>query len=112
MAYVVAEPCIKCKFTDCVTACPVDCFREGPNMLAIDPMECIDCRACVDHCPVNAIYHHEALPPQWAHYARLNRQWAKQWPDIDRPKPPMPEAEAYAKVLPKAQWLEAEEGTP
>ena len=46
MTHVVVETCIKCKYTDCVDVCPVDCFREGPNMLSIDPDECIDC-ACV-----------------------------------------------------------------
>ena len=56
MAYVVTEPCIRCKFTDCVAVCPVDCFREGENFLVIDPEECIDCGACVPACPVAAIY--------------------------------------------------------
>ncbi|XLM23110.1 ferredoxin family protein, partial [Chromobacterium piscinae] len=55
MAYVVTEACIKCKYTDCVEVCPVDCFREGPNFLAIDPDECIDCSLCVAECPVGAI---------------------------------------------------------
>jgi len=56
MAYVVTESCIKCKYTDCVDVCPVDCFREGPNMLVIDPEECIDCTLCVPECPVEAIF--------------------------------------------------------
>ena len=56
MAYVVTEACIKCKYTDCVDVCPVDCFREGPNMLVIDPDECIDCTLCVPECPVEAIF--------------------------------------------------------
>ena len=51
MTYVVVETCIKCKWTDCVDVCPVDCFREGPNMLVIDPDECIDCTRCVSECP-------------------------------------------------------------
>ena len=55
MTYVVTESCIKCKYTDCVDVCPVDCFREGPNFLAIDPEECIDCTLCVAECPVEAI---------------------------------------------------------
>ena len=59
MTYVVTESCIKCKYTDCVDVCPVDCFREGPNFLAIDPDECIDCAVCVAECPVNAIYAEE-----------------------------------------------------
>ena len=56
MAFVVADPCVKCKFTDCVSVCPVDCFKEGENMLVIDPVDCIDCGACVPACPVSAIY--------------------------------------------------------
>ena len=62
MPYVVTEPCIKCKFTDCVAACPVDCFREGENFLVIDPDECIDCGACVPECPVEAIFTEEDVP--------------------------------------------------
>ena len=56
MAYVVAEPCIKCKYTDCVEVCPVDCFYEGPNFLVIHPDECIDCGACEPACPTKAIF--------------------------------------------------------
>ena len=62
MTYVVTESCIKCKYTDCVDVCPVDCFREGPNMLVIDPDECIDCAVCIPECPVNAIYAEEDVP--------------------------------------------------
>jgi len=62
MTYVVTESCIKCKYTDCVDVCPVDCFREGPNMLVIDPDECIDCTLCVPECPVEAIYAEDDVP--------------------------------------------------
>ena len=62
MAYVVTESCIKCKYTDCVDVCPVDCFREGPNMLVIDPDECIDCTLCVPECPVEAIFAGDDVP--------------------------------------------------
>ena len=55
MTFVVTESCIKCKYTDCVEVCPVDCFHEGPNMLVIDPEDCIDCAMCETECPVNAI---------------------------------------------------------
>src|SRR5204862_7026125 len=51
MAYIVAEPCIKCKYTDCVAVCPVECFYEGENTLAIHPDECSDCGACEPECP-------------------------------------------------------------
>ena len=55
MTYVVNENCIKCKLTDCVEVCPVDCFYEGENMLVINPDECIDCGVCEPECPINAI---------------------------------------------------------
>ena len=63
MTYVVTEACVKCKYTDCVDVCPVDCFREGPNMLVIDPEECIDCTLCVPECPVEAICAEDDVPP-------------------------------------------------
>ena len=65
MTYVVTESCIKCKYTDCVDVCPVDCFREGPNMLVIDPAECIDCTLCVPECPVEAIFAKRSVGRSW-----------------------------------------------
>ena len=62
MTHVVTESCIRCKYTDCVDVCPVDCFREGPNFLTIDPDECIDCAVCIPECPVNAIMPEEDVP--------------------------------------------------
>ena len=83
MTYVVTEGCIKCKFTDCVDVCPVDCFREGPNFLAIDPYECIDCAVCVPECPVNAIYAEEDVPADQIHMIKLNVDLARSgWPSI------------------------------
>ena len=64
MTYVITENCIKCKYTDCVEVCPVDCFHEGPNMLVIDPDECIDCGACVPECPVDAIFADTDVPDE------------------------------------------------
>ena len=72
MTHVVTESCIRCKYTDCVDVCPVDCFREGPNFLVIDPDECIDCAVCIPECPVNAIYAEEDTPADQV--ARLNRE--------------------------------------
>jgi ferredoxin len=63
MTFVVTESCIKCKLTDCVEVCPVDCFHEGPNMLVIDPEECIDCTLCEPECPVEAIYSEDMKDP-------------------------------------------------
>ena len=75
MTHVVTESCIKCKYTDCVDVCPVDCFREGPNMLVIEPDECIDCAVCIPECPVNAIFPEESLPPEWANYTAIDATW-------------------------------------
>jgi ferredoxin len=73
MAMVVTEPCLGCKYTDCVVVCPCDCFREGEDMLYINPDDCIDCEACIPECPVGAIFHEDDVPPQWSNYIELNR---------------------------------------
>ena len=93
MAHIVAEPCIACKYTDCVAVCPVDCFYEGANMLVIHPDECIDCGACVPVCPTTAIFPQDQLPEKWNEYTQLNADYAKQWPNISDQKEPMPTAE-------------------
>ena len=72
MAFIVAEPCIACKYTDCVAVCPVDCFYEGANFLVIHPDECIDCGACEPECPVEAIFPEDALPEKWAPFTKVN----------------------------------------
>ena len=74
MTYVVVESCIRCKLTDCVEVCPVDCFHEGPNFLVIDPEECIDCAACEPVCPVMAIFAEEDVPEgdNWEKFTELN----------------------------------------
>ena len=77
MTYVVVESCIKCKYTDCVDVCPVDCFREGPNMLVIDPDECIDCTLCVAECPVEAIFAEDDVPDDQRHWTQKNAELAK-----------------------------------
>lgn len=106
MTFVVAEPCIKCKYTDCVEVCPVDCFYEGPNFLAIHPDECIDCNACVPVCPVNAIYADDELPAPWEHYAAWNSYLATQWKgaghNIAEKRDPLPDADYWA-TAPKSE---------
>ena len=82
MTFVVTENCIKCKFTDCVDVCPVDCFHEGPNFLVIDPDECIDCTLCEPECPANAIFAEDELPEGQEHFVTLNEELAKNWPVI------------------------------
>ena len=86
MTYVVTESCIRCKYTDCVDVCPVDCFREGPNFLVIDPDECIDCTLCVAECPVEAIFAEDDVPADQQPFIALNAELAKQWPVITEKK--------------------------
>jgi len=88
MTYVVTDNCIKCKYTDCVEVCPVDCFYEGENMLVIHPDECIDCGVCEPECPAEAIKPDtESNLDTWL---KLNADYAKSWPNItvkkDAPK--------------------------
>lgn len=89
MAFVVTEPCFGCKYTDCVTVCPCDCFHEGESMLFIDPIDCIDCEACVAECPVEAIYHEDNVPEEWQEYIELNAEMSKTCPSITERKPPL-----------------------
>jgi len=106
MAHVVAEPCIACKYTDCVSVCPVDAFREGVNFLVIDPAACIDCGLCVSECPVSAIFSEDDLPAKWADYLELNARFAAAWPRIDTQKPPLPEAGAMKTLENKRDMLD------
>ena len=72
MAFVVYEPCHDCKYTDCVVVCPTSCFYQDEMQLYIDPIECIDCEACVPECPVEAIFHETNVPSQWTDFIQLN----------------------------------------
>jgi ferredoxin len=129
MAYVVGEACIKCKYTDCVAVCPVDCFYEGANSVVINPDECIHCGACEPECPTNAIYDEDDLPAKWAAFKDLNALFSgakgagdvdrkgfpkavlkvldngafKAWPNINAQKGAMEGADAAAKVEAKLE---------
>ncbi|MEB3360001.1 MAG: ferredoxin FdxA [Synechococcales bacterium] len=96
MPYVVTETCIKCKYTDCVEVCPVDCFYEGANMLVIHPDECIDCGVCEPECPAEAIVPDTDLRAE--SWIKLNRQYAEQWPNINRKKNPPPDADENIQI--------------
>ena len=109
MTHVVTEACIRCKYTDCVTVCPVDCFHEGPNFLAIDPDECIDCTLCVSECPVDAIFRDVDLPDGMEKYPELNARLARRWPVIIQKKPALPDAEQWRHVRDKRQYLDTGE---
>ena len=89
MAYVVTEPCDKCKYTDCVEVCPVDCFHEDETILYIDPEECIDCGACIPECPVEAIFEEDDAPEEWQHYIKINAEKSLILPVIIEKKEPL-----------------------
>jgi len=91
MTHVVTEACFGCKYTDCVTVCPVDCFREGAQMLYIDPEECIDCQQCVSECPVEAIFQDIDVPEQLQGFIALNVEMAAKCPEITEKKAPLTE---------------------
>ncbi|RPH67386.1 MAG: ferredoxin family protein [Burkholderiales bacterium] len=110
MTHVVGEACIKCKYTDCVDVCPVDAFREGRNMLVIDPDECIDCGVCIPECPVNAISTEEDLPQAQLDYIGLNAELARHWPTITKTKSTLAEADEWAKVQDKKAMLDRRAG--
>lgn len=92
MPYVVTENCIRCKYTDCVEVCPVDCFYEGENMLAIDPDQCIDCGVCEPECPADAIKSGDDANIKWQ---EINREMAQRWPNIVKKKDGYPNADEH-----------------
>jgi len=93
MTFAVTEACIRCKYTDCVEVCPVDCFYEGENMLVIHPDECIDCGVCEPECPADAIVPDTA--PDAERWIAINAKYAVLWPNIADKKDPLPEAEEF-----------------
>jgi len=101
----VTEDCIKCKYTDCVEVCPVDCFYEGENMLVIHPDECIDCALCEPECPVNAIFAEDDLPEKYEPFLKLNEELAEKWDNISVQKDPPPDAKEWEGVENKLQYL-------
>ena len=106
MAYVVTENCIKCKYTDCVDVCPVDCFHEGPNFLVIDPEECIDCTLCVAECPAEAIFAEDDVPDTLRQFIARNAEWSKSWPVIAERREPLADADEWNGVAGKIDKLE------
>ncbi len=106
MTFVVAESCIKCKYTDCVEVCPVDCFYEGPNILVIHPDECIDCALCEPECPVDAIFSEDELPEDQQQFLELNAELAEVWPNITEKKDGPEDAAEWEEVKDKLPLLE------
>ncbi len=106
MTFVVTENCIKCKFTDCVDVCPVDCFHEGPNFLVIDPDECIDCTLCEPECPAEAIFAEDELPENQEHFIALNAELSSSWPVITEVKTTPEDADSWNGKADKLELLE------
>ena len=96
MTYIVKDECIKCKLTDCVDVCPVDCFYEGENMLVINPDECIDCGVCEPECPINAIVSdNEYVAEDKDKWLLINKKFSNIWPNITKKKEPMQDHENF-----------------
>jgi ferredoxin len=106
MTHVVTESCIRCRYTDCVDVCPVDCFRVGKNSLAIDPDECIDCAVCVAECPVNAIFAEEDVPADQQDFIKINVDLSRSWPSITKTVAHLPDADDWKDVKEKKQFLQ------
>jgi len=108
MTFVITESCIKCKYTDCVEVCPVDCFYEGPNFLVIHPEECIDCALCEPECPVEAIVSEDDLTEDQQQFLQINAELAKKWPNITSMKEAPADAKEWEEVSDKLQYLQKE----
>ena len=106
MTWLVGEQCIKCKLGDCVEVCPVDCFHEGPNMLVIDPDECIDCALCEPECPVDAIFADDDIPEGQEKFLELNQELSQLWPVISEAPIPPDDADDWRDVEDKLKYLE------
>lgn len=99
MTTIVTDNCRRCRFTDCVEVCPVSCFHYDDEMLYIDPEVCVDCSACIDTCPVEAIYENEDIPEDKKHWIEINAERSAVLPAIEEKLDPLPGAEARAGVL-------------
>ena len=106
MTYIIVSPCIDVKDGACVEVCPVDCFHEGPNMLVIDPDECIDCTLCEPECPVEAIMSEDDVPEKLHEYIALNAELAKEWPVINEMKDAPADADEWKDKTGKIKFLE------
>jgi len=93
MTFVVTDNCQACRFTDCVSVCPVDCFYADGDQLYIHPDECIDCGACEPECPVEAIYDEANLPENKKEWLEINAQRAPGLKNITQKEDPLPTAE-------------------
>ncbi len=105
MTFVVTEQCIRCRYTDCVEVCPVDCFHEGENFLVINPDECIDCALCEPECPVEAIYPEDELPEKYQNFLKINADLSQKWPVINESKGSLADAGEWENKEDKLKYL-------
>ena len=109
MTFVVTDNCVKCKYTDCVEVCPVDCFYEGPNFLVIHPDECIDCALCEPECPAEAIFSEDEVPAGQEQYIELNAELSEEADNnITEQKDPLPDAEEWTAYQTKSSIWNAD----
>ena len=99
MPTVVTDNCRGCRFTDCVTVCPVACFHGDGEMVYIDSEICIDCSACIPECPVQAIYEDTDLPADKQQWISINAERSKLLPVVEEKQAPLPEAESRKAAL-------------
>ena len=111
MTFVVTESCIKCKYTDCVEVCPVDCFYEGPDFLVIHPDECIDCALCEPECPIDAIFSEDELPNDQIAFIEINAKLADVYDNITEASTPHVEEPTYKDIKNKVQFLNIDLGS-
>ncbi len=98
MTYVVTQHCVDCRYTDCVSVCPVDAFHLGPRMVYINPDTCVACDACVPACPVEAIYAEDSVPEKWKVFIQANADGAKNYPMINQQQPALPSARSLEEL--------------
>jgi len=108
MTYIVTDSCIKCKYTDCVEVCPVDCFYEGENMLVINPEECIDCGVCEPECPAKAIQSDSEDNMEF--WVEFNQKYANLWPRLTVMITPPPDAEKWKAETNKLKFFSEKPG--
>ncbi|MCC7410701.1 MAG: ferredoxin family protein [Gammaproteobacteria bacterium] len=99
MTTVVTENCENCRYTDCVTVCPVECFHGDDVMLYIDPDVCIDCSACIPECPVQAIFEEDDLPEDQQQWIAINAERAPKLPVVNEKQDQLPTADAKRQSL-------------
>ena len=106
MTFVVTDNYIRCKYTDCVEVCPVDCFYEGPNFMVIDPEGCIDCALCEPECPAQAIVPDTELSDDQKGFLVLNNDLSKIWPNLTEKKEALQDASSWDGLPDKIKHLE------